>query len=133
LDKRGWQQLPFDYSFSNRFGLKWVERRGHIDYKSHTDGQLVCHIPNNDVLSTKVGLLHSLRSYYGPGRCVKWIPETFDLDLPQDCQNAINIETSRDGKNYYNYNISVIHMYYNILTKQYLISYIFIFHIKNIK
>lgn len=24
LDKKGWQQLPFDYQFSSRFGLKWV-------------------------------------------------------------------------------------------------------------
>jgi hypothetical protein len=47
LDKRGWQQLPFEYQFSTRFGLKWVERRSQIDYKSHTPGQLVCHIPNN--------------------------------------------------------------------------------------
>lgn len=50
LDKRGWQQLPFDYNFSSRFDLKWVERKSDIDYKSHQPGQLVCHIPNNDCI-----------------------------------------------------------------------------------
>ena len=64
MDKRGWQQLPFEHNFSNRFGLKWVERRGHIDYKAHTPGQLVCHIPNNDVICTKSGLMTAFRGYF---------------------------------------------------------------------
>ena len=64
LDKRGWHQLPFDYSFSTRYSLKWVERRSQIDYKAHHDGQLVNHIINNDVLTTKNGLLCCLREFY---------------------------------------------------------------------
>jgi len=40
LDRRGWQQLPFDYNFSTRFNLKWVERRSQIDFKAHTAGQV---------------------------------------------------------------------------------------------
>jgi hypothetical protein len=40
LDKYGWQQLPFDYGFSTRFSMKWVERRGEIDFKTHHDGQV---------------------------------------------------------------------------------------------
>ena len=58
---QGWQQLPFEYQFSSRFGLKWVERRSQIDYRSHVSGQLVCHIPNNDCICTKIGLLATLR------------------------------------------------------------------------
>ena len=61
LDKQNWQQLPFEYKFSTRYSLKWVERRSDIDYKAHTAGQLVCHIPNNDCITTKTGLLTSLR------------------------------------------------------------------------
>lgn len=61
LDKKDWQQLPFEYKFSSRFSLKWVERRSDIDYKSHIPGQLVNHIPNNDCITTKNGLLSSLR------------------------------------------------------------------------
>ena len=34
LDKRGWQQLPFEYQFSSRFGLKWVERRYVYHYNN---------------------------------------------------------------------------------------------------
>ena len=63
LDNRGWQQLPFEYKFSSRFALKWVERRCDIDYRAHMPGQLVCHIPNNDCITTKNGLLTSLRIY----------------------------------------------------------------------
>lgn len=40
LDKRGWQQLPFEYSFSTRFTMKWVERRSQIDFSSYHDGQV---------------------------------------------------------------------------------------------
>lgn len=41
LDKRGWQQLPFEYSFSTRFTMKWVERRSQIDFSSYHDGQVL--------------------------------------------------------------------------------------------
>mmetsp|Transcript_21428 Transcript_21428/g.31037 ORF Transcript_21428/g.31037 Transcript_21428/m.31037 type:complete len:826 (-) Transcript_21428:53-2530(-) len=64
LDRRGWQQLPFEYAFSTRFALKWVERRSQIDFKAHHSGQLVNHIPNNDVITTKIGLLTCLRDHY---------------------------------------------------------------------
>lgn len=40
LDKRGWQQLPFEYGFSTRYSLRWVERRSQIDFKSHVAGQV---------------------------------------------------------------------------------------------
>jgi hypothetical protein len=92
LDARGWQQLPFDYQFSSKFGLKWVERRSQIDYRSHIPGQLVCHIPNNDIITTKIGLLTVLRDKF----CAKslptaqrkahppWLPLTFDLESPSD-------------------------------------------------
>lgn len=86
LDRRGWQQLPFEYNMSTRSGsillfysrgpfeqfifcvfrftLKWVERRSQIDYKAHIPGQLVNHIINNDCFTTKLGLLNTLRDYF---------------------------------------------------------------------
>ena len=96
MDKRGWQQLPFEYQFSSRFGLKWVERRSQIDYRAHNPGQLVCHIPNNDCISTKVGLLSTLREAYsrssvgsGKRKATRWMPESYMLDTPADCTELI--------------------------------------------
>jgi hypothetical protein len=64
LDKRGWQQIPFEYNMSTRFTLKWVERRSQIDYKAHVAGQMVNHIINNDVFTTKLGLVNCLRDFF---------------------------------------------------------------------
>ena len=101
LDRRGWQQLPFEYSFSSRFNLKWVERRSQIDYRAHTAGQLVNHIPNNDCISTKVGLLQTLREKYcrvPAGSIVRkatpWLPETYQLDSPADVTALFEVENS---------------------------------------
>jgi hypothetical protein len=92
LDNRGWQQLPFEYQFCSRYGLKWVERRSQIDYRAHQPGQLVCHIANNDIVTTKIGLLTCLRDKF----CSKslpatqrkltppWVPVTFEIEAPAD-------------------------------------------------
>lgn len=100
MDRRGWTQLPFDYQFSTRFALKWVERRSQIDYRAHVPGQLVCHIPNNDCICTKVGLLTTLRDHFCRVTAsassivgtIPWLPETFDLDLPSDVHRLLKIE-----------------------------------------
>jgi hypothetical protein len=99
LDRRGWQQLPFEYSFSSRFNLKWVERRSQIDYRAHTAGQLVNHIPNNDCISTKLGLLTTLREKYcrvsadsTVRKPTPWLPETYQLDSPADVIAAFEID-----------------------------------------
>lgn len=63
LDKLHWQQIPFEYKFSQRFTLKWVENRSEIDYKAHTPGQLVCHIPNSQCITCKTGLVNTLRTH----------------------------------------------------------------------
>lgn len=97
MDRRGWTQLPFDYQFSTRYGLKWVERRSQIDYRAHQPGQLVCHIPNNDVLCTKIGLLSVMRDFFQGSASsstetlnpIPWIPETYDLELPSDVHHLL--------------------------------------------
>lgn len=58
----GWIKLG--EKASNSFTLKWVELKQHIDYKNFREGeQMVNRIPNIQLLTTKIGLLESLRSY----------------------------------------------------------------------
>ena len=92
MDKRGWTMMPTEYHFSTRYGFKWVERRNQIDYLAHVPGQLVCHIPNNDIITTKIGLLCTLKDKFcrqvggGAARLhPPWLPHTYDLESPADC------------------------------------------------
>jgi len=93
LEKRGWQMMPNEYHFSTKFGLKWVEARSHIDYNAHIPGQLVNHIPNNNCITHKSGLLATMRAKYCRGGSFEgltrsmhppWLPQTFDLESPLD-------------------------------------------------
>lgn len=63
LEDRGWRRLPFDAGFSSKFDLKWVEQRGKIDYKRHIEGQFVNHIPNNDIITSKMRFLCTMRAH----------------------------------------------------------------------
>lgn len=100
LDKRGWQQLPFEYQFSSRFSLKWVERRSQIDYRAHVPGQLVSHIPNNDVITTKIDLVKTLRAKYCKQKKdgsfvsnrIPFIPDTFLLENENEIEEVRIIE-----------------------------------------
>lgn len=117
LDRRGWTQLPFDFQFTTKYGLKWVERRSQIDYRAHRPGQLVCHIPNNDILCTKIGLLTAMRDAFcrptvvsiaelgvSGGQTLQnppWLPLTFDLEAPRDVIALLDLNqvetTSNEG------------------------------------
>ena len=99
MDRRGWTMMPTEYHFSTRYGFKWVERRNQIDYIAHIPGQLVCHIPNNDIITTKIGMLCTLRDKFckqAPGSTGKlhppWLPHTYDLESPADCIALIQEE-----------------------------------------
>jgi len=98
LDKRGWQQLPFDYKFTTSFGLKYVEGRNQIDFKAHVPGQLVCHIPNNNLITTKTELLQTFRDAHKNYKetPIKWIPETYLLNSPLDCSALIELQETND-------------------------------------
>lgn len=92
MDKRGWTMMPTEYHFSTKYGFKWVERRNQIDYIAHVPGQLVCHIPNNDIITTKIGMLCTLRDKFcrqSAGSAARlhppWLPHTYDLESPADC------------------------------------------------
>ncbi|XP_056589646.1 protein polyglycylase TTLL10 isoform X2 [Triplophysa dalaica] len=61
-ESRGWQRI-YD---KNRldYKLKWCETKSPATYYNFkTGGQLLYQIPNNKVLTTKIGLLNSLREY----------------------------------------------------------------------
>lgn len=103
LDRRGWTQIPFEQSFFTKYGMKWVERRSDIDYVAHISGQLVCHIPNNEVITTKTSLVNTLLEWaavenmahsVGEERRgkVPWLPDTYQLACPEDVLALLAME-----------------------------------------
>ena len=87
--------------------LPILERRSQIDYRAHTPGQLVNHIPNNDCISTKLGLLLTLREKYCrvPPSCTvrkstPWLPETYQLDSPADVTAMFEVENQLSQEKY---------------------------------
>jgi hypothetical protein len=59
----------------------------------------VCHIPNNDIITTKIGMLCTLRDKFckqaagGTGKLhPPWLPHTYDLESPADCIALIQEE-----------------------------------------
>jgi hypothetical protein len=59
LNARGdWIQIPFDQGFTQNYQLRWVERRSEINFAMmKTNNQACNHISNNDIITTKKGLL----------------------------------------------------------------------------
>jgi hypothetical protein len=51
-------------AFSNKYDIKWVQTSAEIDFLSFKEGQqLVNHIPNMSMLTSKNGLIQTLRDY----------------------------------------------------------------------
>ncbi|XP_068196544.1 protein polyglycylase TTLL10 [Antennarius striatus] len=91
-ESRGWKRIYNKHR--EDFKLKWCEMKSPASYYNFREGeQLVFQIPNNTVLTTKIGLLSSLREYervsskvrHGQGlrrlKMEDFIPTTFRLDL----------------------------------------------------
>jgi len=99
LEARGWRRLPFEWSSTSRFDLKWVECRGQIDYGRHLDGQFVNHIPNNDIITAKARLVETLRAHEAvTGEKFRWHPSSFLSERKSDCLAALaEAEASTDG------------------------------------
>uniref|UniRef100_A0A8C9RAJ6 Tubulin tyrosine ligase like 10 n=1 Tax=Scleropages formosus TaxID=113540 RepID=A0A8C9RAJ6_SCLFO len=54
------------------YTLKWCETKSVLTYYNFREGeQLLYQIPNNKVLTTKIGLLNSLRDYEKASRTTK--------------------------------------------------------------
>ncbi|MBN3307334.1 TTL10 polyglycylase, partial [Amia calva] len=107
-ERKGWQRLHDKRREDYR--LKWCETKSCATYSSFREGeQLLYQIPNNKVLTTKIGLLTSLREYERvtnkvkqgrghstgcpvlimrfPHRCLtmeEFFPETFRMDLREE-------------------------------------------------
>lgn len=124
----GWWKTDHKLMYS----LKWTEGRHSIDYKSFRQGeQLVNHIPNINLLTTKIGLLESLRTYYriqrlvnvpGPAcTCVDWLcmftrpriplenffPQTFRLDSASERDKFI-LNYKHDGEKFSSNNTIIL-------------------------
>ncbi|KAG8002861.1 Protein polyglycylase TTLL10 [Nibea albiflora] len=61
-ESRGWKRIYNKHR--EDFKLKWCETKSPVNYSNFREGeQLLFQIPNNKVLTTKIGLLSSLREY----------------------------------------------------------------------
>ncbi|CAG6021134.1 unnamed protein product [Menidia menidia] len=91
---KGWQRIYDKHRVD--FKLKWCETKSSATYNNFREGeQLVYQIPNNKVLTTKIGLLNSLREYERVGSKIKhgkhrrlkmedFIPTTFRMDVSEE-------------------------------------------------
>lgn len=100
LSSFGWTRI-----YDNRdttFYMKWVECKKHIDFTRFREGeQMVNHIPNGSLLTTKTGLLTSLQDFerlngktppghIGAQLVMKdFVPETFKLQNQTEIDNFI--------------------------------------------
>ena len=80
------------------FHLKWTELKSHIDYEKFQEGkQLANHISTSSCITTKSGLLNSLRSYFGSSafkepasEFKKFFPETYRLGDCREQEKLLN-------------------------------------------
>ncbi|XP_076597811.1 protein polyglycylase TTLL10 [Chaetodon auriga] len=94
-ESRGWKRIYNKHR--EDFKLKWCETKSPATYSNFREGeQLVYQIPNNKVLTTKIGLLSSLREHERVTSKVKhggelrrlkmeeFIPTTFRMDVREE-------------------------------------------------
>jgi hypothetical protein len=63
LEELGWQRIPFDHKDDLNFDLRWTEVRSDIEFARFREKeQLANHVPNASVVTTKHGLIKSLRA-----------------------------------------------------------------------
>ncbi|CAJ1055374.1 protein polyglycylase TTLL10 isoform X6 [Xyrichtys novacula] len=91
-ESRGWKRIHNKHR--EDFKLKWCETKSTSNFREGE--QLVYQIPNNKVLTTKIGLLSSLREYervsskvnHGGGlrrlKMEEFIPTTFRMDVREE-------------------------------------------------
>ena len=95
LTERGWNIC----SDEEQFHLKWTELKSHIDFEQLVEGkQLANHIPASACITTKSGLLDSLRSYYcsnalkeSSNELSKFFPETYKLGDCREREKLVNM------------------------------------------
>eukprot|EP00116_Pleurobrachia_bachei_P002337 sb/3462599/ len=98
LTELGWTQSEDE----NDFTLKWTELKSRIDYDGFNEGkQLVNHIPSSGCITTKSGLLYSLRSYFGhtantakdppENELHRFFPETYRLGEHREREKLLSV------------------------------------------
>ena len=100
LSSLGWKRI-YDQN-DTTFFLKWVECKRNLDFANFREGeQLVNHIPNGNLLTTKIGLLTSLQEFDRVSNKVpsssrrgiqmkEFVPETFKLQNQTEIDNFIH-------------------------------------------
>ncbi|XP_069382824.1 protein polyglycylase TTLL10 isoform X2 [Paralichthys olivaceus] len=109
FESRGWKRIYNKHR--EDFKLKWCETKSPANYCNFREGkQLLYQIPNNKVLTTKIGLLSSLREYervsskvtHGQGlrrlKMEEFIPTTFRMDVREE-REAFFAKQEGDKKN----------------------------------
>ncbi|XP_060913200.1 protein polyglycylase TTLL10 [Labrus mixtus] len=94
-ESRGWKRIHNKHR--KDFKLKWCDTKSSANYSNFREGeQLMYQIPNNKVLTTKIGLLSSLREYERVSSKVnhgrrsrrlkieEFIPTTFRMDMREE-------------------------------------------------
>ncbi|XP_058497819.1 protein polyglycylase TTLL10 isoform X1 [Solea solea] len=95
LESKGWRRIYNKHR--EDFKIKWCETKSPVNYCNFREGeQLMYQIPNNKVLTSKIGLLSSLREYervsskvnHGRGlrrlKMEDFIPTTFRMDVKEE-------------------------------------------------
>ncbi|KAJ7393525.1 protein-glycine ligase, elongating [Desmophyllum pertusum] len=102
----GWSKI--EDKMDESFKMKWVECKGQINYDSFRDGeQLVNHISNINLLTTKLGLLCSLQEYQRVQEKMaktklkfplsEFVPETYKLMNTTEKVKFVN-DVYKDGE-----------------------------------
>ncbi|XP_014326786.1 inactive polyglycylase TTLL10 [Xiphophorus maculatus] len=108
-ERRGWKRI---YNKQREdFRLKWCETKSQINYSRFKQGRhLVFQIPNNMILTTKIGLLTSLREFerisskikYKDGhrrlKMEEFIPTTFRMDVKEEREDFFSRNAPPEGE-----------------------------------
>ena len=85
-------------AYSANFYFKWVQTVSEINFFTFKEGeQIVCHIPNISILTTKTGLLQTIKDYEATSNSLdptpfsaNFLPPSFRLDVLSDEIQFIN-------------------------------------------
>ncbi|KAL4441343.1 hypothetical protein ABPG74_013638 [Tetrahymena malaccensis] len=88
----GYTLLDASKAFSNKYFFKWVQTTSEIDFFSFKEAtQIVNHIPNINIFTSKVGLVNLLKSYEEHKKASEleisskdFFPESYQLDMMSD-------------------------------------------------
>jgi hypothetical protein len=90
MEARGWQLNPS--ASSSLFDLRWTLQEADSDILTLQPGQISNHFPQNHLLTTKVGLLKSLRGLRWSTDCDEetFFPRAYDLSDPAQKEDWID-------------------------------------------